>query len=252
MLEKNEDNNENNTTDDKTKIIQKTKIKYHPGGSRVTKFCLKQFQPEILATSQTIVLHTLGLLCDIIKTFKSDDIRMICEQLLSIMTATNILLRTKCLQVLHSLFESKTINLNDLICGKLLSAIFEYRPDKTDIKQTLAWLTVLKEGHIHLKLLNENLCINSLPKLIDICTSELWITDRNELINNVSVALKELLLECIKPVCETEEMAEKYRNPIEKIIKLISKALNTPFGEFSKYVILTCSVLFEAVGVHFR
>lgn len=226
-------------------------IKSHPASSRVTKFCLSQFKPEILAQQQTTVLHTLALLKETISGFKTDDIRTVCEHLLSIMTAANVLIRTNCLQTLHQLFVSRTTNLNGVLCAKLLTAIHEYRPDRTDYRQTLAWLTVLKEGHIHLSQLDLNLCINALPIFVEICCSDLWLSDRTDIIVGVSNAIKELLYECVKPACATEELANVYRVPISKILMSVHKVLSAPFGEVAKYVVLTFSIIFEVCGEHF-
>lgn len=227
------------------------RVKFHPAGTRVVRFCLNQFKPEILINSQTTVLHTLSLLKETLAGFKTDDIRSICENLLSIMTAANVLVRTNCLQVFHTLFMSRTDNLNGTLCAKLLAAIYEYRPDRSDIRQTLAWLTVLKEGHIHLATLELQMCINSLPRLVDICTTDLWMSDRSEIVTGVSNVIKELLQECVKPACETKELAEGYRVPITHIINLISKVLSSPFGDVAKYVILTFSIVFDICGEFF-
>lgn len=228
------------------------KIKSHPASERITKYCLKQFKSEILANSQTTVLHTLTLLKDTLSGFRTEDIRTVCEHLLSIMTAANVLIRNNCFQALHSLFASRTENLNGTLCAKLLAAIHEYRPDRSDVRQTLAWITVLKEGYIHLANLDLNLCMNGLPRLIEICVSDLWMSDRAEIISGVSNCIKDLLYECVRPACATQELADRYRAPAERIIGQINKVLNAPFGDVAKYVILTFSIVFEVCGKYYR
>lgn len=242
---------ENSDEDTSVNTVNQQQIKSHPASSRVTKFCLNQFKPEVLAQQQTTVLHTLSLLKETISGFKTDDIRNVCEHLLSIMTAANVLIRTNCLQTLHSLFVSRTTNLNGLLCAKLLAAIHEYRPDRTDFRQTLAWITVLKEGHVHLAKLDLKLCINALPRLVEILCSDLWLSDRIDIITGVSNAIKELLYECVKPACENEEKADINRVAISKILVSIHKVLSAPFGDVAKYVILTFSIIFEVCGAYF-
>lgn len=229
----------------------KRKISYHPASGRVAKFCIKQFRPENIANGKTLVLHTLGLLQDTINGFKSDDIKAICESLLSIMTAANVLVRTNCFQTIHSLFASKTKNLNAILTGKLISAIYEFRPDKSDIRQTLAWLTVIKEGHICLSTYDITLCINSLPKLIEICTNDLWVSERLEIVSGSSNTIKELFLECIKPGCETKQLADVHRASITRIINYLTDALAAPFGHVATQVCLTFSTVFETIGKFF-
>ncbi|XP_053948868.1 RRP12-like protein [Anastrepha ludens] len=240
-----EEEGEDNTT------VEQPKVTSHPASSRITKFCLNQFKPEVLTNSQTTVLHTLTLLKDILSGLKTEDIRSICENLLSIMTAANVLIRTTCFQTLHALFASRTTNLNGPLCAKLLAAIHEYRPDRADVRQTIAWITVLKEGHIHLASLDLNLCMNALPRFFEICATDLWMSERAEIINSVSNCIKELLYECVKSACESPEKAEVYRIPIIRIIASLEKVLSAPFGEMAKHVILIFTIVFEVCGKYF-
>lgn len=243
--------NESEAENVKDEQRQTSKIKHHPASNRVTKFCLAQFKPEVLANSQTTVLHTLALLKDTLAGFRTEDIRSVCEHLLSIMTAANVIVRTNCFQALHSLFLTRSVNLNATLCAKLLVAIHEYRPDRSDVRQTLAWITVLKEGHLHLATLQLDLCMQALPRLFEICTTDLWLSERGELVVGVSNCIKEMLQDCVSRACATKELAEQYRPAVAKIIGALHKVLNAPFGEISKYVILIFSIVFEACGKHF-
>lgn len=87
------------------------------------------------------------------------------------MTGNNILVRTCCLQTLHSLFlmssdnnkiknmtdddilelnkkKSFSTNLTYTLAAQLIKALYDYRPDKNDVRQTMAWVTVMQQGHI--------------------------------------------------------------------------------------------------------
>ncbi|XP_020805673.1 RRP12-like protein [Drosophila serrata] len=232
---------------------EQPKVKHHPASSRVTKFCLAQFKPEVLANAQTTVLYTLALLKDTLSGFRTEDIRNVCEHLLSIMTAANVLVRTNCFQVLHALFLTRSPNLNASLCAKLLAAIHEYRPDRSDVRQMLAWITVLKEGHLHLAALQLDLCMQALPRLVDVCTTDLWLSDRTELVVGVSNCIKELLQDCVATACSSTdpEAVQRNRPNVARIIESMHKVLNAPFGEISKYVILIFSIVFEACGKQF-
>ncbi|KAI8033573.1 RRP12-like protein isoform X1 [Drosophila gunungcola] len=236
---------------DQKAAVDQAKVKHHPASNRVTKFCLAQFKPEVLANAQTTVLHTLALLKDTLSGFRTEDIRSVCEHLLSIMTAANVLVRTNCFQALHALFLTRSPNLNASLCAKLLAAIHEYRPDRSDVRQTLAWVTVLKEGHLHLANLQLDLCMQALPRLIDVCTTDLWLSERTELVVGVSNCIKELLQDCVARACATPEEAQRNRQSVARIIASLHKVLNAPFGEISKYVILIFSIVFEACGKQF-
>lgn len=227
------------------------KVTFHPAGNRVARFCTNQFEPENIANSQTLVLHTLGLLQVTLHGFKDDDIKTICERLLSIMTAANVMLRTHCFEVLHSLFKSKSRNLSATLTGSLITALYEYRPEKSDVQQTLAWLAVLKEAHVCLSGYDLGMTVASAPRLIEVCATDLWMSERDQVVSGASNAIRELFLECIRPACETKMLATTYREPIVKCIQSLNRGLTAPFGHVAIQVVKTFATVFEVTGKWF-
>lgn len=224
----------------------------HPASSRAAKFCVDQFKPDIINNNQTLLLHVLGLLQTVLSAFQVDDIKVISEHLLSIMTSGNMLVRTSCFQTFHALFNSKSNNLTSQLVGRLVSALYEYRPDRTDFRQVLAWVMVMKQAHIRLVELNPQVCVQALPRFFDICINDLWMSDKTEVVSGTSNALKEMLEECVKPICAMEELPKaECRQSIKKIIKTLTKALAAPFGATSSHILVICSVAFESMGKHF-
>ncbi|XP_038118089.1 RRP12-like protein [Culex quinquefasciatus] len=226
-------------------------VKCHPVGGRVARFCVGQFKPENIGNNQTLVLHTLGLLHNALPGFSKDDIKLVAESLLSIMTATNVLIRTNCFQTFHSLFSSKTENLTPTLAGKLIAALYDYRPDRSDSKQIIAWLTVLKEGHLFLAKSNLTMCSSALPRFVDVCTRDFWSSDRMEVVSSASNSLKDILYECVQACCEDDEV-EKHRVPIERILTAITDVLSSaPFGHASNQVLIILAIAFDIAGKHF-
>lgn len=224
----------------------------HPASTRVAKFCVDQFKPEIINNNQTLLLHILGLLQTVLPSFHKDDIKAVSEHLLSIMTSGNMMVRTNCFQTFHALFSSKSHNFTYQLVGRLVSAMYEYRPDRTDFRQVLAWLMVMKQAHIKLVQLGQQVCIQALPRFFETCINDLWLSDKAEVVSGTSNALKEILEECMKPICATDEPpSPEYRQPIKKIIKTLTKALAAPFGATSSHILVICGVAFEAMGKHF-
>lgn len=228
-----------------------SKVSCHPAGTSLANFCVERFKPENLKQSDTVILHTLSLLKETLNGLKSEDIQRICEHLLSIMAAAKVMVQTNCFHVLHSLFLSKSPNLNETLVGQLISAVYDYRPERSDVNQTLAWLTVLKQGHICLTTFDSTLCIRALPRFIEITATDIWMSDNSEIVSGASFAIKEVLLECVKPVCETAQSATLLKKPIAKMLNYISRALNTPFGLVAKQVIVVYATVFEVTGPHF-
>lgn len=225
-----------------------TKILHHPAGTYVAKFCIEQFKAGNLVKSQTVVLHTLALLRDTLNGLKEDDIKDICERLLSIMTASKVLIQTNCFHTIHSLFASKTANLSASLVAKLIAAIYDYRPERSDVRQTLAWLTVLKEGHICLTSFDLTKCVIALPRFVDIVAGDIWMSENNQIASGASNALKDILLECVRPTCVTEHSAHVHRKAIVSVLNSIAKGLTAPFGVVSQQVVLLYATVFEVAG----
>lgn len=237
--------------DGTTDPINNNKVTFHPAGTLVAKFCAEQFKPENINKSQTVVLHALALLKDTLNGLKGEDIKNTCEHLLSIMAASKVLIQTNCFHTLHSLFLSKSPNLSAVLVGKLISAIYDYRPEKSDVRQTLAWLTVLKQGHICLASFDLPMCVHALPRFIEICATDIWMSENSQIVSGASLVIKEILLECVKPACETLQQATILKKPISKVLNYISRALATPFGHVAQQVVQVFATVFEVAGRHF-
>lgn len=224
----------------------------HPMSTKVTRFCVDKFNVENLANSQTIVLHTLGLLQSVIAVIKADDLKIICEQLLSIMTTSNVLIRTNCFQTLHALFSSDKNNLSAVLLGKLITALYDYQPDAMDSGQILAWLTVLKQGQICLSKLDLLLCSKALVKFMDIITGQLWNTAVSEVANGCSNAVREILHDCIEPCTVDKETAAIHRPFIVKIIEALNRTLTgAPFANNAQPLLVCLKHLFAICGKYF-
>jgi ribosomal RNA-processing protein 12 len=239
----------------------------HPASSRVAKFCIDKFKPEIINNNQTLLLHVLTMLQTVVASFPRDDIKAISENLLSIMTSGSILVRTSCFQTFYSLFNSKNENLPAQLAGRLISALSEYRPDRSDFRQILAWITVMKAAHVKLfslgelficfkdieinlnwfLILDRDACIQALPQFFDVCVNDIWMSDSVDVVAGTSNALKEILEDCVKTLKDPPVF---YFSSFKKIISIITKALAAPFGASSNHILLICGIAFEALGQH--
>lgn len=222
----------------------------HPAGKRVTIFCVNNFKSAGFDKQQTVLLHTLGLLKHVINGLDNDDTRLICEEMLSLMTTANILIRSSCFHILYILFDSRPLNMNPVMCGKLLSAVYEFGPDKSDIKQTMMWLLVLKANLVHLALLDLKLCMNGLKHVMENCI-DLWYSESKELVSTIANCTKEWLSECVRPACASENASEQYRSTIVCVINIINKFINEPFEQCIKAGLSVTQTLFEVCGKYF-
>lgn len=98
--------------------------------------------------------------------------------ILSILTTGEVLIRAKSFEALYRLFVSKNKNLNGNMCGKLLSAISDNRPDQENVSETLGWITVLREAYVHLASVDLRLCVECLPEFLVICIRDMLSSER--------------------------------------------------------------------------
>lgn len=153
------------------------------------------------------------------------------------------------MQTFHALFDSKTQNLTTQLVGKLISALYEYRPDRTDFRQVLAWLTVMKQAHLKLFQLDVDISTQALPRFFEVCIKDLWLSESNEVISGASNSMKEILEECVKPTFSADQPpSENHCIALRKVISTMTAVLNAPFGATSTYIIVIISVAFESMG----
>lgn len=228
-----------------------SRILFHPAGSYVAKFCIEQFKVENLSKSQNIVLYVIELLKKTLNGLKNDNIKEICEYLLSIMVTSKSNIQKNCFDTLHHLFESKSANLSQDLIGKLISAIYDYRPEQSDVNLTLAWLNVMKQGQICLTSINVTKCMLELPRFITICASVIWKSDNIQIATGVYHTVKEIFEKCIAPGLKTDSHINLHRKSITRIIIDLTKCLSEPFGFISQQIIGVFQTVFEVCGRNF-
>ncbi|XP_026740295.1 RRP12-like protein [Trichoplusia ni] len=227
---------------------QKNKVpKVHPGSNRVAEYCLSQIKAEALLAGHRTVLHTLTMLRDVLPVFSKDFIKSICEAILSLMTHNNVYIKTCCLHTLHALFSNNkdSSNMTASLAVQLTRALMAARPPANDTGQVLAWAAVLQQAYASLANLDLNLCLPNLPAFVNICVSELWLSDVADINSASTNALKAVLLDCVKLAIESDEVYLKHKVHIEAVFKSIGTGLDNPFNQAIRHVILTIAVCFE-------
>lgn len=227
-------------------------VQFHPAGTYVTRFVVDQFKlQQNIAKSQTIVLHTIELLKKTMSHLCNDDIKGICEHLLSIMVTSKVTVQKMCFDTLHQLFASKSANLSQDLCGKLIAAIYNYRPERTDVALTLAWLNVIKLGHVCLAAFSADKCVRELPRLMAICAGDIWRSDDLHIATGAYHTVRELFDECVRPACATLALATQHQKPIVKMLNEVAKCLLEPFGHVAQQIVGAYQTVFEVCGRHF-
>ncbi|XP_052752082.1 RRP12-like protein [Galleria mellonella] len=225
---------------------QKIKVpKVHPASNRVAEYCLSQIKAEALLSGHRSVLHTLTMLRDILPIFSKEYIKSCCEAVLSLMTHNNVYIKTCCLHALHALVSARgRSNLPAPLAAQLARALLAARPPAADAAQGLAWAAVLQQTYCCLASLDLNMCMPNLPMFVNICVTELWLSDVADITSASTNALKAVLLDCVKLAIDSEDFP-KYKPHVESIYKTIGTGLDNPFNHAIKHVIMTLAVCFE-------
>ncbi|KAG5889831.1 hypothetical protein JTB14_023156 [Gonioctena quinquepunctata] len=232
----------------------------NPAADRAAEFCEQTLDTcmggnsgSVLVSSvqagQTTILHTLGLLKDIICKFSKAHIKKCCESILRLMTLNYPIVTSCGLQVLHALFSAQTAVVPAKLNAQLISALYEYQPAISDVQPTLAWLAVMQQSHVHLTDVDVSLGIAAQPKIFDTVT-QLWLSEKAEVMTGATHALDVLLKDALAPVCGSRVIVEQHKSKIEKCINTIQMGLGYQYNIVWHQVLHVISVLFEVAGAH--
>ncbi|XP_046410406.1 RRP12-like protein [Neodiprion fabricii] len=222
---------------------------YHPAASQVAKHCLVQLEMASQPGGITATLHVLTMLKEILHQLPKSHVKVICEELLKIMTMNNLLFTSCCLQAFHSLFISKPLEttLPPTLNAQIINALYDYQPAPGDTQPTLAWLAVMQEAHCNLVQNSLQLCAANLPRILEKCT-ELWLSDRSEVLSGASHTIKTLLQDCVAPLCKYEDGEKKYKTAISKSIHIIQQGMKYQYHSAWHHVLHLLAIIFQIAG----
>lgn len=221
----------------------------HPAAPHVAKFCVRSLENSVGSiASQTALLHTLYLVKETIATFPKQNVKMVCETVLKVMTLNNVLVTSCGMQALHSLFVARpsAAVLPPVLNGQLISALYDYQPPVTDTQPTLAWLAVMQEAHINLGLQDLSMCCAHLPKLFT-TVSQMWLSDKPDTFSNATHALAAVTTDCLR-LAAAPEVVERYANTLSKVFGVLQDGLKYQYHNAWKHVIHLLGTFFENCG----
>ncbi|XP_077992398.1 RRP12-like protein [Glandiceps talaboti] len=227
---------------------------YHPAASTTAKFCIQQMETTGGSGEGHVTLHVLGLLKDILAVFPQTSLKSTCETMLRVMTLSNVLVTSCAMQALHGMFTAKpkSTSLPADMNAQLINALYDYQPSESDVQPTLAWLAVMDKAHCNLQRLDERLCVSHLPRLFGTAMKCL-ASEKREITQAASDALKELLHECVEPAADRLRM-EVQNAPAgaltsaHKMFKTIENGLAYKYHASWGLVLQILGVFFEVLG----
>ncbi|KAK4876177.1 hypothetical protein RN001_012599 [Aquatica leii] len=220
--------------------------------NRVAEFCKETIDECLksnssIKSSQTTILHVLGLMKDTIGCYSKANIKKSCELILQLMTLNYPLVKSCGLQVIHSLFSLQTAVVPAKLNGQIISALYEYQPSLMDVQITLAWVTVMQQAHVHLADVDLSLACAALPKIFESLT-QLWLSEKKEVPTAATHALEALLRDAILPVCDNSDLIHQHLSKLEKCFDLIELGLGYQYNMVWNQVLHVISVMFEVAG----
>lgn len=222
---------------------------YHPAAPHVAKHCLAQFESAGQPGRITTTLHILTLLKDIVHQLPKSYVKSICEGLLRIMALNDPHVKSWCFQTFHSLFVSRPSEslLPSQLNAQIINALYDYQPPPGDTQLTLAWLAVMQEAHSNLINNSVHLCAANLPRIIE-KTTELWLSDKPEIVTAASQTIKALLQVCLTPMCENDAVVRKYSKILSKVSQIIRQGMKYQYNSAWHHVLHLMAVLFQIAG----
>lgn len=91
------------------------------------------------------------------------------------------------------------------------------------------------------------MCAANIPRIIE-KTTELWLSDKPEVLTAASHTMKTLLQVCVAPLCATEELAKKYNATLCKIFQLVQSGMKFRYNGAWHHVLHLQAVLFQVAG----
>ncbi|EFA09698.2 RRP12-like protein [Tribolium castaneum] len=200
-----------------------------------------------IQAGQTTILHTLGLLKDTICCFSKSHMKKCCEIILRLMTLNYPIVTSCGLQVLHALFSAQTAVVPPKLNAQLISALYEYQPAAGDVQPTLAWLAVMQQAHVHLADVDLAASCAALPKIFA-TISQLWLSEKSEIMTAATHALENLLKDAVGPACATKEQVEQFSTKINKCFSCVEAGLGYQYHSVWHQVLHLIAVMFEVGG----
>ncbi|KAL3267861.1 hypothetical protein HHI36_007002 [Cryptolaemus montrouzieri] len=229
--------------------------------AEVAKFCERTLDAALgksddntvlvssLQSGQTTILHTLGLMKEVICNFPKKYIKSSCEIILKLMTLNYPIVTSCGLQVLHSLFSAQTAVVPAILNGQLIGALYDYQPGSSDVQPTQAWLAVMQQAHVHLADVDLAMACAALPRIF-VTATQLWLAEKPEVLTSATHMIEVLLKDAVTPACATKELVEQHKSKLAKIFNTVESCLSYQYHNVWHQVLHVIATMFEVGGIH--
>jgi len=233
-----------------------TKVKTHPAAKPTAEFCVTHLEKFGGASCSSSVCHVLSLLGRVFHTFSQKSLKSSCETVLRLMTLSDPIVKSCCLQTLHSLFVNQPSidSFPPSLVAQILTALYDCHPNSSDTQICPPWLAVMEKGVLHLSLeyldskdFKEaaNLALAHVLKLNGMCFKLLLSPNRA-----VCLASSSCLETVIKKACSiliNKVDEESQTNFVQSCVKLFEDGLKYKYHSVWDLIFGIFKHLFEKV-----
>ncbi|XP_009860563.2 RRP12-like protein [Ciona intestinalis] len=206
----------------------------HPACITTAQFCCSQLEKLGGITSDPTVCHILALLGRILHCFPQSALKRSCETILRLMTLSDPVVKSVCLQAFHSMFinQSEHTTLTPDLNAQIITALYDYHPNTSDSQICPAWLTVMEKAITNLALNYEttnkakSLALAHIPKLSAACFRML-LSSSTAVAESAAQTVNSVLKSCSSALMDTidaglEQEQEKF---VLSMLKLVEGGL---------------------------
>ncbi|XP_005106446.2 RRP12-like protein [Aplysia californica] len=225
---------------------------YHPAAPVTAQWCIDTIESARGQSNRVDILHTLSMMKDLLSVFPHKQVKSGCEVLLKLMTLTDPVVRSSCLEVMYRLFVAKPSA--KIVPGEMnaqiIMALYDHQPSEKDSQPMGAWLRVMEAAACNLARVDTNLCVSHVPRLFSVCITCL-LSDREEVAKAAVQTMKALLHQCVEPFGENltkDSASNQAMTSLQKIVKTLETGLSYQFHSVWSLVLQLWSSAFLVVG----
>ncbi|ELU03860.1 hypothetical protein CAPTEDRAFT_226490 [Capitella teleta] len=226
---------------------------HHPAASVTAKFCIREIEQCGGLDEDSTALHYISLLKLILPCFPHNALKSTCETLLKLMTLSNVVVTASCMKTFYCLFTSlpSSSSLPPALNAQIITALYDYQPNETDVQPMSAWLAVMEEAHSNLARLDSKLCSAHLPKIFS-AAMKCMRSERRLIATAAAKTLTILLKQCVAPSIDDLKnelsAAPSGVSVISKIIVALEGGLSYQCHAVWDQVLQVLQAMFEVIG----
>lgn len=127
---------------------------FHPAAVITAKYCQQVIEKSgaITDSNASVTCHAITLLGETFHCFPTNWLKTSCEAVLKLMMLSLPVIKLVSFQALQAMFKNRPeeAKLSIELCGKILTALYDYQPSPSDVQMMRPWLALMKEGVKHL------------------------------------------------------------------------------------------------------